>query len=103
MQKYINSRTDQTPHLYSQNEFAYKELIRTGNNQTLLFIGSSNSGKTFSLSESLRYYGETRSENLMDKINSMFNILNSFGGAYTIHNNTATRYVIYKIKIDMFI
>jgi myosin heavy subunit len=100
--KYVHSRLDNfQPHLYSQLQNAHRELLRTSNNQTILFVGiinfkfegTTNSGKSFSVNESLKYFAETKGDKILDKVNSVINILNSFGAAITNQNYVATRYV----------
>jgi myosin heavy subunit len=98
--KYMHSRLDNfQPHLYSQVQNAFRELNRTSNNQTLLMVGTTNSGKTFSINETIKYFSETKGDKILDKVNSVMNILYSFGSAITNQNFFATRYVNYLILI----
>jgi myosin heavy subunit len=87
MKKYINSREDNIePHLYSKIE----SCLKKAKNQSILFFGYSNSGKTTNFIETIKFITETKNgKNIGKKILDAITILNSFGVS-----NKSTRYVL---------
>ena len=46
---------DLPPHIFSQAQTAYREMLETRRDQSLIFMGRSGSGKTTSLKHALYY------------------------------------------------
>uniref|UniRef100_A0A336LCU1 CSON006949 protein n=1 Tax=Culicoides sonorensis TaxID=179676 RepID=A0A336LCU1_CULSO len=87
---------DMPPHVYSLAQTAYRTMMETRRDQSLIFMGRSASGKTTSFKHALYYLtlaaGSTNKLLTAEKVNAMNTILESFGNTKTCMNSNATRF-----------
>ncbi|XP_058973998.1 unconventional myosin-XVIIIa isoform X3 [Musca domestica] len=86
---------DMPPHIYSLAQTAYRAMLETRRDQSLIFMGRSGSGKTTSFKHALYYLalaaGSVNNFLNAEKVNSINIILESFGNTKTCLNSNATR------------
>jgi myosin heavy subunit len=92
IKKYSTSRRDQiSPHIYSLAESILTDLLRKSVNQTMMFVGGTNSGKSRNVDEFIRYM-EVTVQCDCRQYKDALTIINAFGNATTLHNSNASRY-----------
>ncbi|KAL9887348.1 myosin heavy chain-like isoform 2-T2 [Glossina fuscipes fuscipes] len=86
---------DMPPHIYSLAQTAYRTMLETRRDQSLVFMGRSGSGKTTSFKHALYYLalaaGSYNNFLNAEKVNSVNAILEAFGNTKTCLNSNATR------------
>ncbi|XP_037808435.1 unconventional myosin-XVIIIa isoform X2 [Lucilia sericata] len=86
---------DMPPHIYSLAQTAYRAMLESRRDQSLIFMGRSGSGKTTSFKHALYYLalaaGSINNFLNAEKVNSVNIILEAFGNAKTCLNANATR------------
>ncbi|XP_032593128.1 unconventional myosin-XVIIIa isoform X1 [Drosophila grimshawi] len=86
---------DMPPHVYSLAQTAYRSLVETRRDQSLIFMGRSGSGKTTSFKHALNYLalaaGAYNNFINAEKVNALCTILEAFGNTRTCLNSNATR------------
>lgn len=87
---------DMPPHIYSLAQTAYRSMLETRRDQSLIFMGRSGSGKTASFKHALYYLtlaaGSTNKLLTAEKVNAINTILEAFGNTKTCMNTNATRF-----------
>ncbi|XP_070496062.1 unconventional myosin-XVIIIa isoform X2 [Chironomus tepperi] len=96
---------DMPPHIYSLAQTAYRAMLETRRDQSLIFIGRSGSGKTASFKHALYYLtlaaGSANKLLTAEKVNAINIILEAFGNTKTIINTNATRFTqIFSLDFD---
>jgi hypothetical protein len=86
------------PHIYSYAQSVYKSMLTQRQDQSVLLMGHSGSGKTHNSKYFLQYIFKTatNSSNLIytePKLNSIFNLLNAFCSIKTKRNGSANRFL----------
>ncbi|XP_017968375.1 unconventional myosin-XVIIIa isoform X6 [Drosophila navojoa] len=86
---------DMPPHVYSLAQTAYRSLVETRRDQSLIFMGRSGSGKTTSFKHALNYLalaaGAYNNFINAEKVGALCTILEAFGNTRTCLNSNATR------------
>lgn len=96
------SNGDKSPHPYFICQNAYKSILTTKQNQSILVSGESGAGKTQTskiIMEYLSAISKNSEINIEEKILSSNPILEAFGNAKTIRNDNSSRFGKY-IKIN---
>lgn len=93
------------PHIYSLAQSAYHNMLSTRKDQSILFLGRSGSGKTTNFRHSLQYLltaaGCVNKVLSVEKLTSIWTVLESFGNCKTIMNTNATRFTqIFSLDFD---
>ncbi|XP_078599042.1 unconventional myosin-XVIIIa-like isoform X5 [Branchiostoma floridae x Branchiostoma japonicum] len=87
---------DMPPHIYAAAQTAYRNMLSSRLDQSLIFLGSSGSGKTMNSRHVLQYLatvaGTVNNKVTVEKLNAVCTILEAFGNSKTAMNNNATRY-----------
>ncbi|XP_055629701.1 unconventional myosin-XVIIIa isoform X3 [Toxorhynchites rutilus septentrionalis] len=87
---------DMPPHVFSLAQTAYRTMLETRRDQSLIFMGRSGSGKTTSFKHALYYLalaaGMTNKILSAERVSAMNTILESFGNTKTCLNSNATRF-----------
>jgi myosin XVIII len=96
---------DMPPHIYSLAQTAYRAMLETRRDQSLIFLGRSGAGKTASFKHALYYLtlaaGSTNKLLTAEKVNAINTILEAFGNTKTIINTNATRFTqIFSLDFD---
>lgn len=96
---------DMPPHIYSLAQTAYRAMLETRRDQSLIFMGRSGSGKTASFKHALYYLtlaaGSTNKLFTAEKVNAINTILEAFGNTKTVMNSNATRFTqIFSLDFD---
>ena len=86
------------PHIYSYAQSVYKSMLTQRQDQSVLLMGHSGSGKTHNSKYFLQYIFKTatNSSNIIyteSKLNAMFNLLNAFCSIKTKRNANANRFL----------
>jgi hypothetical protein len=98
-------RNELPPHIFAISDKAYHDMLKTGDNQSLLITGESGAGKTENTKKVIHYLtsitktDKSGSKNvgaLEQQILNANPILESFGNAQTIRNNNSSRFVIFQ-------
>lgn len=88
---------DMPPHIYSTSQSAYRSMLETRRDQSLIFVGRSGAGKTTSFKHALNYLalaaGSVNKVLTAEKLSAINTILESFGNSRTCLNTNATRFV----------
>ncbi|KAM7364507.1 myosin heavy chain-like isoform 3-T7 [Cochliomyia hominivorax] len=86
---------DMPPHIYSLAQTAYRAMLESRRDQSLIFMGRSGSGKTTCFKHALYYLalaaGSVNNFLNAEKVNSVNVILEAFGNTKTCLNINATR------------
>lgn len=98
---------DMPPHIFSHAQTAYREMIETRRDQSLIFMGRSGSGKTTSLKHALYYLALAAGSNkkilTVEKVSALSTILEAFGNAQTCLNYNATKCTqIFSLDFDNY-
>lgn len=96
---------DMPPHIYSTSQNAYRALMETRRDQSLVFMGRSGSGKTTSFKHALYYLtlvaGSVNKVLTAEKVNAINTITEAFGNSKTCMNANATRFTqIFNVDFD---
>lgn len=93
------------PHIYSIAQSAYHNMLSTRKDQSILFLGRSGSGKTTNFRHCLQYLltaaGCVNKVLSVEKLTSIWTVLESFGNCKTVMNSNATRFTqIFSLDFD---
>ena len=87
---------DMPPHVYAMAQSAYRGMLATRRDHSLVFLGRSGSGKTANFKHALHYLilaaGAVNKIITIEKFNALFSVLDSFGNSKTHMNANATRF-----------
>ncbi|KAM4700158.1 unconventional myosin-XVIIIa isoform 3-T3 [Discoglossus pictus] len=89
-------REDTSPHIYGVAQAAYWNMLMTRQDQSIVLLGSSGSGKTTSCQHLIQYLatvsGSTGKILSAEKWQAVYTILEAFGNSSTSLNGNATRF-----------
>ncbi|XP_061904051.1 unconventional myosin-XVIIIa-like isoform X1 [Entelurus aequoreus] len=89
-------REDTAPHIYSMAQSAYRNLLTTRQDQSIVLLGKSGSGKTTNCQHIIQYLvtiaGSTNKTFSMEKWQAVYTVLEAFGNASTSLNDNASRF-----------
>ncbi|XP_069135915.1 unconventional myosin-XVIIIa-like isoform X4 [Argopecten irradians] len=87
---------DMPPHIYATGQIAYREMLNSRNDQSIVFMGRSGSGKTTNGRHVLHYLvasaGSVNNILTVDKLHAVSTLLEAFGNSRTILNTNASRF-----------
>nr|XP_033777065.1 unconventional myosin-XVIIIa isoform X18 [Geotrypetes seraphini] len=88
-------REDTSPHIYAVAQAAYRNMLMTRQDQSIVLLGSSGSGKTTSVQHLIQYLatiaGSTGKIFSVEKWQAVYTILEAFGNSMTGLNGNASR------------
>uniref|UniRef100_A0A8C5KWH0 Unconventional myosin-XVIIIa n=1 Tax=Jaculus jaculus TaxID=51337 RepID=A0A8C5KWH0_JACJA len=90
-------REDMAPHIYAVAQTAYRAMLMSRQDQSIILLGSSGSGKTTSCQHLVQYLatitGTSASKVFsVEKWQALYTLLEAFGNSPTIMNGNATRF-----------
>ncbi|XP_057206274.1 unconventional myosin-XVIIIa isoform X8 [Triplophysa rosa] len=89
-------REDTAPHIYAVAQFAYRNLLTTRQDQSIVLLGKSGSGKTTNCQHLVQYLvsiaGSTGKIFTAEKWQAVYTILEAFGNSATSMNANASRF-----------
>ncbi|XP_029303597.1 LOW QUALITY PROTEIN: unconventional myosin-XVIIIa-like [Cottoperca gobio] len=89
-------REDTAPHIYSMAQAAYRNLLTTRQDQSIVLLGKSGSGKTTNSQHIIQYLvtiaGSTNKTFSTEKWQAVYTVLEAFGNASTCMNGNASRF-----------
>ncbi|TKS81517.1 Unconventional myosin-XVIIIa [Collichthys lucidus] len=89
-------REDSAPHIYSVAQSAYRNLLTTRQDQSVVLLGKSGSGKTTNCQHLVQYLvsiaGSTGKIFSAEKWQAVYTILEAFGNSSTSMNTNASRF-----------
>ncbi|XP_074869502.1 unconventional myosin-XVIIIa isoform X4 [Carettochelys insculpta] len=89
-------REDMSPHIYAVAQAAYRAMLMSRQDQSVVLLGSSGSGKTTSCQHLVQYLatiaGSTGKVFSVEKWQALYAILEAFGNCSTGMNGSATRF-----------
>ncbi|XP_012973784.2 unconventional myosin-XVIIIa isoform X29 [Mesocricetus auratus] len=90
-------REDMAPHIYAVAQTAYRAMLMSRQDQSIVLLGSSGSGKTTSFQHLVQYLatiaGTSGSKVFsVEKWQALYTLLEAFGNSPTIMNGSATRF-----------
>ncbi|XP_056252605.1 unconventional myosin-XVIIIa-like isoform X2 [Seriola aureovittata] len=89
-------REDTAPHIYSMAQSAYRNLLTTRQDQSIVLLGKSGSGKTTNCQHIIQYLitiaGSTNKTFSTEKWQAVYTVLEAFGNASTCMNGNASRF-----------
>nr|XP_040037420.1 unconventional myosin-XVIIIa-like [Gasterosteus aculeatus aculeatus] len=89
-------REDTAPHIYSVAQIAYRNLLTTRQDQSIVLLGKSGSGKTSNCQHIIQYLvatsGSTNKTFSSEKWQAVYTVLEAFGNASTCMNGNASRF-----------
>ncbi|XP_031220572.1 myosin-15 [Mastomys coucha] len=93
-------RSEVPPHIFAVANRAFQDMLRSGENQSILFTGESGSGKTVNTKLTIQYFAtmaalsepKKKLGTLEDQIVQMNPILEAFGNAKTCKNDNSSRF-----------
>uniref|UniRef100_A0A8C3A8L9 Myosin XVIIIA n=1 Tax=Cyclopterus lumpus TaxID=8103 RepID=A0A8C3A8L9_CYCLU len=89
-------REDSAPHIYSVAQSAYRNLLTTRQDQSIVLLGKSGSGKTTNCQHLVQYLvsiaGSTGKIFSAEKWQAVYTILEAFGNSSTSMNSNASRF-----------
>ncbi|XP_034557012.1 unconventional myosin-XVIIIa isoform X1 [Notolabrus celidotus] len=89
-------REDSAPHVYSVAQSAYRNLLTTRQDQSIVLLGKSGSGKTTNCQHLVQYLvsiaGSTGKIFSAEKWQAVYTILEAFGNSSTTMNTNASRF-----------
>uniref|UniRef100_A0A4W6F9C6 Myosin XVIIIAa n=1 Tax=Lates calcarifer TaxID=8187 RepID=A0A4W6F9C6_LATCA len=89
-------REDTAPHIYSMAQAAYRNLLTTRQDQSIVLLGKSGSGKTTNCQHIIQYLvtiaGSTNKTFSTEKWQAVYTALEAFGNASTCMNGNASRF-----------
>ncbi|XP_016523807.1 unconventional myosin-XVIIIa isoform X5 [Poecilia formosa] len=97
MQMFKGCRKEDTaPHIYSMAQAAYRSLLTTRQDQSIVLLGKSGSGKTTNCQHLIQYLvtiaGSTNKSFSTEKWQAVYSVLEAFGNASTSLNGNASRF-----------
>uniref|UniRef100_A0A671VL53 Myosin XVIIIAa n=1 Tax=Sparus aurata TaxID=8175 RepID=A0A671VL53_SPAAU len=89
-------REDTAPHIYSMAQAAYRNLLTTRQDQSIVLLGKSGCGKTTNCQHIIQYLltiaGSTNKTFSTEKWQAVYTVLEAFGNASTCMNGNASRF-----------
>ncbi|KAM9331737.1 unconventional myosin-XVIIIa-like [Pholidichthys leucotaenia] len=89
-------REDTAPHIYGMAQAAYRNLLTTRQDQSIVLLGKSGSGKTTNCQHIIQYLvtvaGSTNKTFSAEKWQAVYSVLEAFGNASTCMNGNASRF-----------
>ncbi|XP_035522249.1 unconventional myosin-XVIIIa-like isoform X2 [Morone saxatilis] len=89
-------REDTAPHVYSMAQAAYRNLLTTRQDQSIVLLGKSGSGKTTNCQHIIQYLltiaGSTNKTFSAEKWQAVYTVLEAFGNASSCLNGNASRF-----------
>lgn len=90
-------REDMAPHIYSIAQTAYRAMLMSRQDQSIVLLGSSGSGKTTSCQHLVQYLATIAGTSgnkvfSVEKWQALYTLLEAFGNSPTIMNGNATRF-----------
>ncbi|XP_024590392.1 unconventional myosin-XVIIIa isoform X3 [Neophocaena asiaeorientalis asiaeorientalis] len=90
-------REDMAPHIYAVAQTAYRAMVMSRQDQSIVLLGSSGSGKTTSCQHLVQYLATIAGTSgnkvfSVDKWQALYTLLEAFGNSPTIMNGNATRF-----------
>ncbi|XP_043355161.1 unconventional myosin-XVIIIa isoform X20 [Dermochelys coriacea] len=89
-------REDTSPHVYAVAQAAYRTMLMSRQDQSVILLGSSGSGKTTCCQHLIQYLatiaGSTGKVFSVEKWQALYTILEAFGNSSTSMNGNATRF-----------
>ncbi|XP_038565159.1 unconventional myosin-XVIIIa-like isoform X5 [Micropterus salmoides] len=89
-------RDDTAPHIYSMAQAAYRNLLTTRQDQSIVLLGKSGSGKTTNCQHIIQYLltiaGSTNKKFSTEKWQAVYTVLEAFGNASTCMNGNASHF-----------
>ncbi|KAG1673504.1 Unconventional myosin-XVIIIa [Nymphon striatum] len=96
---------DMPPHIYAVAQSAYRKLLTSRKDQSIVFMGRSGSGKTSNFRHILQYLvqisGSINKFLTTEKINAVATLLEAFGNSRTVMNSNSTRFTqLFSVDYD---
>ncbi|KAL0102830.1 hypothetical protein PUN28_018253 [Cardiocondyla obscurior] len=96
---------DMPPHIYAVAQSAYRGMLATRRDHSLVFLGRSGAGKTTNFKHALHYLvlaaGTVNKILTIEKLNALFTVLEAFGNSRTHMNSNATRFTqLFSLDFD---
>ncbi|XP_008210437.1 unconventional myosin-XVIIIa isoform X1 [Nasonia vitripennis] len=96
---------DMPPHVYAMAQSAYRGMLATRRDHSLVFLGRSGGGKTTNFKHALHYLvlaaGAVNKILTIEKLNAVFTLLEAFGNSRTHINTNATRFTqLFSLDFD---
>ncbi|XP_054429213.1 unconventional myosin-XVIIIa isoform X7 [Pteronotus mesoamericanus] len=90
-------REDMAPHIYAVAQTAYRAMLMSRQDQSVILLGSSGSGKTTSCQHLVQYLATIAGTSgnkvfSVEKWQALYTLLEAFGNSPTIMNGSATRF-----------
>ncbi|XP_060060030.1 unconventional myosin-XVIIIa isoform X4 [Erinaceus europaeus] len=90
-------REDMAPHIYAVAQSAYRAMLMSRQDQSIVLLGSSGSGKTTSCQHLVQYLATIAGTSgnkvfSVEKWQALYTLLEAFGNSPTIMNGNATRF-----------
>ncbi|XP_021094121.1 unconventional myosin-XVIIIa isoform X8 [Heterocephalus glaber] len=90
-------REDMAPHIYAVAQTAYRAMLMSRQDQSIILLGSSGSGKTTSCQHLVQYLATIAGTSgnkvfSAEKWQALYTLLEAFGNSPTIMNGNATRF-----------
>uniref|UniRef100_K9J0S2 Unconventional myosin-XVIIIa n=1 Tax=Desmodus rotundus TaxID=9430 RepID=K9J0S2_DESRO len=90
-------REDMAPHIYAVAQTAYRAMLMSRQDQSIVLLGSSGSGKTTSCQHLVQYLATIAGTSgnkvfSVEKWQALYALLEAFGNSATIMNGNATRF-----------
>ncbi|XP_057570012.1 unconventional myosin-XVIIIa isoform X6 [Hippopotamus amphibius kiboko] len=90
-------REDMAPHIYAVAQTAYRAMLMSRQDQSILLLGGSGSGKTTSCQHLVQYLATIAGTSgnkvfSVDKWQALYTLLEAFGNSPTVMNGNATRF-----------
>ncbi|XP_012581687.1 PREDICTED: unconventional myosin-XVIIIa isoform X5 [Condylura cristata] len=90
-------REDMAPHIYAVAQTAYRAMLMSRQDQSIVLLGSSGSGKTTSCQHLVQYLATIAGISgnkvfSVEKWQALYTLLEAFGNSPTIMNSNATRF-----------
>ncbi|NXI30862.1 MY18A protein, partial [Sterrhoptilus dennistouni] len=89
-------REDASPHIYAVAQAAYRSMLMSRQDQAIVLLGASGSGKTTNCQHLVQYLatiaGSTGKVFSVEKWQALYTILEAFGNSSTSMNGNATRF-----------
>ncbi|XP_042636440.1 unconventional myosin-XVIIIa [Orycteropus afer afer] len=90
-------REDMAPHIYAVAQTAYRAMLMSRQDQSIILLGSSGSGKTTSCQHLVQYLASIAGSSgnkvfSVEKWQALYTLLEAFGNSPTIMNGNATRF-----------
>lgn len=96
---------DMPPHIYAMAQSAYRGMLNTRRDHSLVFLGRSGGGKTANFKRALQYLvtaaGTVNKILTTEKLNALFTLLEAFGNSRTHLNANSTRFTqLFSLDFD---